>query len=120
MRSARASSRAPTTSPRVASRWLWRSAAWQEASEPTSRSPAEQELTSGLFGEGPGGFLVSIPPKLVGRLVECTGARVIGVVGAAVLRIGLAGPAPGDAQEVLRVALEELRAAGERLSDLFA
>ena len=44
-----------------------------------------------LFGEGPGGFLVSVPPQLVGRLVECTGARVIGAVGGDALRVGLAG-----------------------------
>jgi hypothetical protein len=62
---------------------------------------------------------VSIPPQLVGRVVECTGARVIGAVGGAELRIGLAGPAPGEAREALRMGLPELREAGESLSELF-
>ena len=48
------------------------------------------------------------------------GARVIGAVGGAELRVGLAGPAPGEAQEALRVTLQELRDAGESLSELFA
>ena len=57
-RCAPARSRAPTTSPRAASRSRWPSAAWPAAWARAS-SWRDRSRPMGLFGEGPGGFVVS-------------------------------------------------------------
>ncbi len=78
----------------------------------------EEPLTE-LFGEGPGGFLVSGTAEQVGRLVETAGGRVIGTVGGPALRIDRAASAAGETQELLVIGLDQLREANERLGELF-
>jgi len=81
--------------------------------------PAGDELAAALFGEGPGGFLVSAPAELIGRLEQGAGARMIGTVGGDALRLGRADPTGDRRQELLSVGLEELRDANDRLWELF-
>jgi len=81
--------------------------------------PAGDELAAALFGEGPGGFLVSAPAELIGRLEQGTGARMIGTVGGDALRLERADPTGDRRQELLSVGLEELRDANDRLWELF-
>jgi len=64
-----------------------------------------------LFGEGPGGFLVSGPSEALDELSESVRVRVIGTVGGRSLRI-----AGHDAE----LSLEELAAAHGALAELFA
>jgi len=65
-----------------------------------------------LFGEAPGGFLVSGTPNGVGSLGRRTRVRVLGTVGGDSLRIALGGGALG-------VSIEELARAHGALADLF-
>jgi len=81
-------------------------------------SPGE-ELEVALFGEGPGGFLVSGPSEALERLEHSAGTRVIGTVGGDALSIGRAHGAGGAGEEVLSAGLEELRGANDRLWELF-
>jgi phosphoribosylformylglycinamidine synthase len=81
--------------------------------------PQEGEPLSALFGEGPGGFVVSSPPELLGRLVELTGARVLGTVGGDSLRIAPTSAAAQAGRDALLVGLQELREAHGRLNELF-
>jgi phosphoribosylformylglycinamidine synthase len=77
---------------------------------------AEGELMCGLFGEGPGGFLVSAPVAQIARLDPTSGLRLIGTVGGDTLEIRR----EGEGQELLLSAgLDELRGAHERLGELF-
>ena len=72
-----------------------------------------------LFGEGPGGFLVSGPPQAIDRLVETAGARLIGSAGGDELRVAEVDGDPEATRELVRVNLEQLRGASERLGELF-
>jgi phosphoribosylformylglycinamidine synthase subunit PurL len=65
-----------------------------------------------LFGEGPGGFIVSGTPGGVRALGRRTPVSVLGTVGAGVLSIALAGA-------TLHATLDELAAAHEALGELF-
>jgi phosphoribosylformylglycinamidine synthase subunit PurL len=80
---------------------------------------AGEEPLSELFGEGPGGFLVSGLRAPIARLVETAGGRLIGTVGGSALQIDRAAAAAGETHELLAVGLEELRKANERLGELF-
>ncbi len=66
-----------------------------------------------LFGEGPGGFLVSGPAKALAELGRRTPLVRLGTVGGEELRIALAGTR-------LSLALAELRGAHASLGELFA
>jgi phosphoribosylformylglycinamidine synthase II len=66
-----------------------------------------------LFGEGPGGFLVSGTPGGVRALGRRTPVRVLGTVGGHTLRIAHGG-------ERVEVALDELAEAHGALAELFA
>jgi phosphoribosylformylglycinamidine synthase subunit PurL len=74
---------------------------------------AEEGAFATLFGEGPGGFLLSGPDEELAALAD-RGAplRTIGVVGGPELRIELAG-------EALVASLAELEAAHDALRELF-
>src|SRR5207244_6668641 len=61
-----------------------------------------------LFGEGPGGFLVSGSPQAIGSLSERVSAQRIGTTGGEMLRIELAA---GAQPTVLALTLQELSAA---------
>jgi phosphoribosylformylglycinamidine synthase len=65
-----------------------------------------------LFGEGPGGFVVSGHPTALAQLAERLSLDVVGVVGGDRLRIGAA-------DETIDVALDELRAAHGALRRFF-
>ncbi|MCU0313205.1 MAG: AIR synthase related protein, partial [Solirubrobacteraceae bacterium] len=65
-----------------------------------------------LFGEGPGGFVVSGHPTALAQLAERVSLDVVGVVGGDRLRIGAA-------DETIDVALDELRAAHGALRRFF-
>ncbi len=66
-----------------------------------------------LFGEGPGGFVVSGHPAALARLAERVSLDVFGVVGADDLRITIAG-------ETIDASLAELREAHSSLARFFA
>jgi phosphoribosylformylglycinamidine synthase len=69
-------------------------------------------LMSTLFGEGPGGFVVSGPEQALRSLGEKTTLQLIGTVGGEVLRITLGG-------ERLEVGLADLTRAHAALGELF-
>ncbi len=96
-----------------------------------SSSPASALLSAGLFGEGPGGFLVSGERDALRRLGEGVPLRPIGSVGGEALTIatgeasadGGASAEGGPAEEAsaaISVALSELAGAHARLRELFA
>jgi phosphoribosylformylglycinamidine (FGAM) synthase-like enzyme len=72
-------------------------------------------LTATLFGEGPGGFLVSGSRDALGVLAEGVPVRAIGTVGGEALRIEIAG-----ANVAISVDLAELGGAHAGLGELFA
>ena len=73
---------------------------------------APATLMSTLFGEGPGGFVVSGPEQALRSLGEKTTLQLIGTVGGEVLRITLGG-------ERLEVGLADLTRAHAALGELF-
>jgi phosphoribosylformylglycinamidine synthase len=76
--------------------------------------PAE----AAMFGEGPGGFLVSGAPEAIEAMCAQGGARGIGTVGGEELTIDVAG---GGAREALSLPLEALSSAySEGLAEYFA
>jgi len=95
------------------------------------KSPSEQRSPSGaparpsvepvapgvvaLFGEGPGGFVVSGSPQALRELGLRTLVRPLGTVGGDVLRIATDGP-----QEAVEATLAELTEAHGALWELFA
>jgi phosphoribosylformylglycinamidine synthase len=83
-------------------------------SGPGSVSPAPGRVAGALFGECPGGFVISGPAQGVGSLGKRAQLRRIGTVGGKELRIALAGEGEG-----LALTLGELAAAHARLSELF-
>jgi phosphoribosylformylglycinamidine synthase len=66
-----------------------------------------------LFGEGPGGFVISAGSQALERLRARTAVQTLGVVGGEQLAISC------DAGELV-VSLDELRGAHDRLAELFA
>jgi len=81
------------------------------AAGPGSVSPAST-LASALFGEGPGGFLVSGGAGALEALAGRVPLRRIGAVGGVALRIAAAG-------ETLTLTLAELNKASSSLGELF-
>ncbi len=79
---------------------------------PGSVSPASTRMTAALFGEGPGGFLVSGGAGVLGELGGTVPLLRIGTVAAAELRITLAG-------ETLTLTLAELNKASSTMGELF-
>jgi phosphoribosylformylglycinamidine synthase subunit PurL len=98
---------------------------WQAISLPSadsgSSAPASERVAAALFGEGPGGFLISGPAQGVGSLGKRTQVRRIGNVGGEELRIEIAGGSgPGGALgAAIAVGLAELGEAHARLGELF-
>jgi phosphoribosylformylglycinamidine synthase subunit PurL len=79
--------------------------------------PGSAPLAEELFGEGPGGFVVSGPPEALRELSGGVAVRVIGTVGGEELTIGLAG----SARTNVSLALAELSSAySEGLAEYFA
>jgi phosphoribosylformylglycinamidine synthase subunit PurL len=66
-----------------------------------------------LFGEGPGGFVVSGSPEALERLAQRTPLDVFGTVGGEALEVSIAG-------ETFGATLDELEAAHGRLAPAFA
>ena len=80
---------------------------------------ADAELASGLFGEGPGGFLVSGPLAQLAGLDPTAGLAMIGTVGGDLLEIGREGEGGAGADVLLSAGLQELRMAHRSLGELF-
>ncbi|MGH2854198.1 MAG: phosphoribosylformylglycinamidine synthase subunit PurL, partial [Solirubrobacteraceae bacterium] len=72
----------------------------------------EDDLWTALFGEGPGGFLLSGTESGVRALGRRTPVRVLGTVGGRTLRIAVGG-------ELLEASLGELAEAHGALAALF-
>ncbi len=88
------------------------------AAEPALTSaPVAEQVLAALFGEGPGGFLVSGEADALRALAERAPTRVIGRVADDVLTIVEAGSAGG---EMLSLTLAELAGAHASLAELFA
>jgi phosphoribosylformylglycinamidine synthase len=85
---------------------------------PEVEAPAAAAVTAALFGEAPGGFLVSGAPESLRELAERAPVpvRTIGRVGEDVLNIVEAGAVAGT---MLTLSLEELAAAHGALEELF-
>ncbi len=91
---------------------------WQATARAAPRlralSPAGERVTAALFGEGPGGFVVSGPSAALGELGERATVRRLGRVGGDALTIG------GDDQLSLAISLQELALAHASLEELFS
>jgi len=91
---------------------------WQATARAAPRlralSPAAERVTAALFGEGPGGFVVSGPSAALGELGERATVRRLGRVGGDALTIG------GDDQLSLAISLQELALAHASLEELFS
>ncbi len=91
---------------------------WQATARAAPRlralSPAVERVTAALFGEGPGGFVVSGPSAALGELGERATVRRLGRVGGDALTIG------GDDQLSLAISLRELALAHASLEELFS
>ena len=74
-------------------------------------------MTAALFGEGPGGFVVSGEADALRQLGERVPTRVIGRVGDELLTIVEGGAGAG---EMLALTLEELADAHSSLAELFS
>jgi phosphoribosylformylglycinamidine synthase subunit PurL len=81
---------------------------------PRSSSPVSELLTA-LFGEGPGGFLVSGDGEGLRRLGEGTPLLALGTVGGGELRIEITGQ-----DQAISLTLAELAGAHAGLEELFA
>jgi phosphoribosylformylglycinamidine synthase II len=90
------------------------------ATGPGSLSPATTAVTAALFGEGPGGFLLSGPAEALRELGERAPAsvavRLIGRVGDELLSIVAAGATAGT---MITLTLSELADAHDSLRELF-
>jgi phosphoribosylformylglycinamidine (FGAM) synthase-like enzyme len=74
---------------------------------------ASARISAALFGEGPGGFLVSGPAEALGELEKGTAVRRLGTVGGDSLSIVL-----GDS--TIAISLSELGGAHAALAELFS
>jgi phosphoribosylformylglycinamidine synthase len=81
-------------------------------------SPASAQLSTELFGEGPGGFIVSGPEDALRDLAERAPLRVIGTVGGEALKVG--GDALKIAGAAITITLAELADAHSGLVELFS
>ncbi len=81
-----------------------------------SVSPASAAMTAALFGEGPGGFVVSGEADALRALGERVRVRMLGRVGDDVLSIVEAGAGAGT---MIALTLGDLAAAHSRLGQLF-
>ncbi len=95
-----------------------------EATEPVATgpgtvSPAATPVTAALFGEGPGGFVVSGSAEALRAIGQGTGVSVrpLGVVGGEALSIARTGGESG--QPILELSLRELDEAHSALEELF-
>jgi phosphoribosylformylglycinamidine synthase subunit PurL len=80
-----------------------------------SSAPLSGRIATALFGEGPGGFLVSGEREALRELAEGAPVRRIGTVGGGALTIGI----PGETvSATLTTTLAELTRAHSRLGDL--
>jgi phosphoribosylformylglycinamidine synthase II len=80
--------------------------------------PGSAPLAEALFGEGPGGFVVSGPPDALRELSHRVSVQFIGTVAGEELRIELAGGAAGT---TVSLSLAELSSAhSEGLAEYFA
>jgi phosphoribosylformylglycinamidine synthase len=86
---------------------------WGPAARAADERPGLQSPMGALFGEGPGGFLVSAQAPALADLERRTPVVRLGTVGGESLEIAIAGAE-------LSVALAELRRAHEALGGLFA
>jgi len=86
---------------------------WQRLASQQPGTSSETSALSALFGEGPGGFLVSGQAPALEELTRRTPVAKLGTVGGETLRIS----APGAE---LSLALGELSRAHARLGELFA
>ena len=82
-----------------------------------SVSPASTPMTAALFGEGPGGFVVSGEAHALRELGARAPVRVIGRVGDDVLSIVEAGATAGT---MITLTLDELAGAHASLGELFS
>ncbi len=82
-----------------------------------SATGVPEHVAAALFGEGPGGFVVSGHADALHALGEHVPTRVIGRVGEDLLTIVEAGAGAG---EMLALTLDELRAAHTGLAELFS
>jgi phosphoribosylformylglycinamidine synthase len=94
---------------------------WQLISPPAPRRaagpPTAAQLTTGLFGEGSGAFVVSGERERVRELGGAVSVLEIGTVGGEELRISAGGEAAGP---VLAVSLAELQRAHSALEELLS
>jgi phosphoribosylformylglycinamidine synthase II len=81
-----------------------------------SLSPAASAVTA-LFGEGPGGFLVSGSPQALDGLAERVSVRPLGTVAGSALRITIGGRSEGPQR--IEATLAELAEAHGALAALF-
>jgi phosphoribosylformylglycinamidine synthase len=79
--------------------------------------PPRLEGAEGLFGEGPGGFLVSGSPAALEQLAGATSVRRLGTVGGEALVVSRS---PGADAPLLAVTLGDLSAAHGALAELFS
>jgi phosphoribosylformylglycinamidine synthase len=86
---------------------------WRRLTSQPPGAPSATSALSALFGEGPGGFLLSGPAPALAELMGRTPVVPLGTVGGETLRIS----APGAE---LSLALGELSRAHARLGELFA
>jgi phosphoribosylformylglycinamidine synthase len=86
---------------------------WRRLTSQPPGAPSATSALSALFGEGPGGFLLSGPAPALAELMRRTPVVELGTVGGETLRIS----APGAE---LSLALGELSRAHARLGELFA
>jgi phosphoribosylformylglycinamidine synthase subunit PurL len=92
----------------------------------TRRSPGRRSASpvsppeAALFGEGPGGFLVSAEAQALTRVGEGTPVYRIGTVGGDELRIALSASAGAGGELELSASLEQLARAHGTLAELFA
>jgi len=91
---------------------------WQATARAAPRlralSPAAARVSAALFGEGPGGFVVSGPSAALGELGEHATVRRLGRVGGDALTIA------GDDQLSVAISLQQLARAHASLEELFS
>ncbi len=87
------------------------------AATPVAATPVAAHVVAALFGEGPGGFLVSGDDQALRALGERAPVRLIGRVGEQLLTIVEGGAGAG---EMLALTLDELRTAHGALAELFS
>ncbi|MGP0101922.1 MAG: phosphoribosylformylglycinamidine synthase subunit PurL [Solirubrobacteraceae bacterium] len=95
---------------------FWRASATGTTGQPSS-SPVAAHVSAALFGEAPGGFVVSGDADALRQLGERVPTRIIGRVGDDLLTIVEGGAGAG---EMLTLTLDELAEAHAALAELFS